>query len=186
MEVTTAERVGERRTRQGALRTEPRAGVRGRRSIAWATTPAIVDRRRRRSRVSWNELRDQVARVAGGLASSASEGRHRRDDDQQPAASSSRSTWRRSRSAAFRSRSTRPPRPSRSSTSVSDAGAKIAIVEARLPRRLQRGARGAAEIEHVIVVDGEGGDHTLEELEEIDPDFDVARDRSTRSSPTTS
>ena len=28
------------------------------------------------------------------------------------------------------------------------------------------------EIEHVIVVDGDGGDHTLEEVEEMDPDFD--------------
>ena len=50
-----------------------------------------------------------------------------------------------------------------------------------VPGAVQQGAQGPAELEHVIVVDGDGGDHTLAELEEMDPDFDPGR-RSSRSS----
>ena len=41
-------------------------------------------------------------------------------------------------------------------------------------RQFNKAREDLPELEHVIVVDGEGGDHTLAELEEMDPDFDPA------------
>jgi long-subunit acyl-CoA synthetase (AMP-forming) len=57
---------------------------------------------------------------------------------------------------------------------VADAGSRVAIVERAFLEGFNR-ARGALPgLEHVIVVDGEGGDHSLAEVEAMDPDFDPA------------
>jgi len=55
-----------------------------------------------------------------------------------------------------------------------DAGARIAFVETAHLERFQEAARDLRDLEHVIVVDGEGGTITLEELERADPEFDPA------------
>ena len=56
---------------------------------------------------------------------------------------------------------------------VSDAGAKIAIVESIFLDTFNEARKELPTIEHVIVIDGDGGDHSLEELEQMDPDFDA-------------
>ena len=48
-----------------------------------------------------------------------------------------------------------------------------------------RRGRAASTLEQVIVVDGEGGDHTLDELMEMDPEFDPAESVESSSGPTT-
>jgi long-chain acyl-CoA synthetase len=57
---------------------------------------------------------------------------------------------------------------------LSDAGAKVAIIESAFLDRFSEARKELPRLEHVIVVDGEGGDHTLEELMAMDPDFDPA------------
>jgi long-subunit acyl-CoA synthetase (AMP-forming) len=56
---------------------------------------------------------------------------------------------------------------------VSDAGAKIAIVEAMFLPVFEKARKNLPQIERVIVIGGEGGDHTIEEIEEMDPGFDL-------------
>jgi long-chain acyl-CoA synthetase len=53
-----------------------------------------------------------------------------------------------------------------------DAGAKIAFVETAFLDNFEKARKDLPELEHVIVVDGEGGEMSLQELEAIDPDFD--------------
>ncbi len=53
-----------------------------------------------------------------------------------------------------------------------DAGARVAVVEAALLEGFERARAELPELEHVVVVGGEGGTHTLAELEELDPGFD--------------
>jgi long-chain acyl-CoA synthetase len=57
---------------------------------------------------------------------------------------------------------------------VSDAESKVAIVETTFLEQFNKARENLPGIEHVIVVDGDGGEHTLEELEAMDPDFDPA------------
>ena len=69
---------------------------------------------------------------------------------------------------------------------LSDAESKVAIVEKAFLEQLQRGARRTCPtLEHVIVVDGEGGDHTLDELEADRPGLRSRPSRRASSSPTT-
>jgi long-chain acyl-CoA synthetase len=56
---------------------------------------------------------------------------------------------------------------------VSDAGARIAIVEAMFLPVFKEALKSLPEIEHLIVIGGEGGDYTIEEIEEMDPGFDL-------------
>ena len=56
---------------------------------------------------------------------------------------------------------------------VSDAGAKIAIVEAPFLEVFEQARKELPQIETVIVIGDEGGDHTLDEVEEMDPEFDL-------------
>jgi long-subunit acyl-CoA synthetase (AMP-forming) len=56
---------------------------------------------------------------------------------------------------------------------VSDAGAKIAVVESQFLDVFNEARKQLPAIEHVIVIGGEGGDYTLDEIEEMDPDFDL-------------
>ena len=60
-------------------------------------------------------------------------------------------------------RSTSSPTPARRSRSSRRCSSTV-FNEAR---------KDLPEIEHVIVIDGDGGDHTLDEVEEMDPDFDL-------------
>ncbi|MGE5858807.1 MAG: AMP-dependent synthetase/ligase, partial [Solirubrobacterales bacterium] len=57
---------------------------------------------------------------------------------------------------------------------VSDAKSKIAIIEKAFLDRFNEARKDLPELEHLIVVDGEGGDYTLDEVMEMDPDFDPA------------
>ena len=55
---------------------------------------------------------------------------------------------------------------------LSDAGARVAVAETALLDGLLQAKRDLPDLEHVIVVDGDGGTHTLEQIEAADPDFD--------------
>jgi len=55
---------------------------------------------------------------------------------------------------------------------LSDAGARVAVVETMFLPQLMAAKEGLPELEHVVVVDGDGGTHTLAELEKADPSFD--------------
>ena len=58
---------------------------------------------------------------------------------------------------------------------LSDAGSRVAFVESMFLPQLLAAKEGLPDLELVIVVDGDGGTHTLEELEAIDPNFDPAK-----------
>ena len=64
--------------------------------------------------------------------------------------------------------------PDQISYVVSDAGAKISIVETMFLDVFSQARKELPEIETLIVVDGDGGDHTLAELEAMDPGFDLS------------
>jgi long-subunit acyl-CoA synthetase (AMP-forming) len=55
---------------------------------------------------------------------------------------------------------------------VSDAGSRIAIIESAFLENFSEAQKSLPDIEHVIVIDGEGGTTTLEELEAANPGFD--------------
>jgi len=61
---------------------------------------------------------------------------------------------------------------------ISDSGAKVAIVETAFIDRLNEARKNLPNLEHVIVVDGEGGTTTLTEIEAADPGFDYAETAS--------
>ena len=50
------------------------------------------------------------------------------------------------------------------------------MVESAFLEVFNKAREDLPELETLIVIDGEGGDHTLESLEQIDPDFDPLRD----------
>ncbi len=54
------------------------------------------------------------------------------------------------------------------------AGAKVAVVETMFLESFNKARKDMPALEHVIVVDGDGGEHTLAEVEAMDPDFDPA------------
>ena len=55
---------------------------------------------------------------------------------------------------------------------VADAGARIAVVEAAFLPQFLEARKELPELEHVVVLDGDGGTITLEEFEAADPGFD--------------
>ncbi len=55
---------------------------------------------------------------------------------------------------------------------VGDAGAKVAIVESAFLEVFEKARAELPELEHLIVMDGEGGTMSFEELMSSDPDFD--------------
>ncbi len=57
---------------------------------------------------------------------------------------------------------------------VGDAGAKVAIVEASYLETFEKAMSELPEVEHLIVLDGEGGTMSFEDLIAIDPEFDDA------------
>ena len=57
---------------------------------------------------------------------------------------------------------------------VGDAGAKVAIVERSFLETFEKAREDLPQVEHLIVLDGEGGTMSFEELIAIDPGFDDA------------
>ncbi len=57
---------------------------------------------------------------------------------------------------------------------VSDAKCRVAIVESAFLERFNEARKNLPGLEHLIVVDGEDGDHSLTEVMEMDPGFDPA------------
>jgi long-subunit acyl-CoA synthetase (AMP-forming) len=54
-----------------------------------------------------------------------------------------------------------------------DAEARVAVVEGTYLEAFERARGELPNLEHVVVVDGEGGTHSFKELEELDPGFDA-------------
>jgi long-chain acyl-CoA synthetase len=123
--------------------------------------------------ITWNELRDRVARVAGGLAALGL-----RNGDTVAMLLSNRPEFIICDLAAV-SLGAVPFSIYQTSSAeqiryvVSDAEARVALVETALLERFAEARRELPEVEHVIVVDGDGADHTLDEVEAMDPGFDV-------------
>ena len=124
-------------------------------------------------RISWNELRDQVGRLAGGLASlGVGKG------DTVALMLNNRPEFIPIDMAAVSLGGVpfsiyQTSSPDQIEYVCSDAGAKVAVVESAFLEVFEQARENLPQIETVIVVDGEGGDHTLASLERIDPDFDV-------------
>jgi long-chain acyl-CoA synthetase len=124
--------------------------------------------------LSWNQLRDRVHRIAGGLANLAVgkgdtvaimlNNRHEFIPCDLAAVSLGGVPFSIYQTSA----------PEQIVHVVSDAGSKVAIVEEAFLERFKEARGQLPDLEHLIVVDGDGGDHTLEELMAMDPDFDPA------------
>jgi long-chain acyl-CoA synthetase len=63
--------------------------------------------------------------------------------------------------------------PDQIAYTVGDAAAKVAVVETAFLEQFQAARSDLPELEHLIVVDGDGGTATLEEIESADPGFDA-------------
>jgi long-chain acyl-CoA synthetase len=132
--------------------------------------PAIVDADG--NVTSWAELRDRVARIAGGLAKlGVGKG------DTVAMMLNNRPEFAACDLAAVSLGGVpfsiyQTSSPEQIQYLVSDAGARVAIVERAFLEVFSKAREELPEVEHLIVVDGEGGDTTLEELEELDSGFD--------------
>jgi long-subunit acyl-CoA synthetase (AMP-forming) len=123
--------------------------------------------------LSWNELAAQVARIAGGLASlGVGKG------DTVALMLANRPEFVACDLAAvalgavpFSIYQTSPPE--QIAYVVGDAGARAAIVEAAFLDVFEQAREELPEVEHLIVVDGEGGTASLAGLEAAEPDFDA-------------
>ena len=54
-----------------------------------------------------------------------------------------------------------------------DADATVMIIESQFLEVFNEAKKDLPSLEHVVVIDGDGGTHTLEDLEGLDPDFDA-------------
>jgi long-subunit acyl-CoA synthetase (AMP-forming) len=122
--------------------------------------------------ISWNELRDRVHRIAGGLAKLGV-----KKGDTVALMLNNRPEFIPCDLAAVSLGAVpfsiyQTSSPEQIEYVVSDAETKVAIVETMFLKQFMKARENLPGIEKVIVVDGDGGDHTLEELEEMDPDFD--------------
>ena len=122
--------------------------------------------------ISWNELRDQVGRIAGGLASLGV-----RKGDTVAIMLNNRPEFFALDMAAVSLGAVpfsiyQTSSPEQIQYVVSDAEARVAVVESSFLEAFSKAREGLAQLETLIVIDGDGGDHTLESLEAIDPDFD--------------
>jgi len=124
--------------------------------------------------LDWNELRDRMHRIAGGLSKLGL-----RKGDTVALMLNNRWEFIPSDLAAV-SLGAVPYSIYQTSSAeqiqylVSDAKSRIAIVEGAFLDRFLEARGELPELEHVIVVDGEGGDHTFDELMQMDPEFDPA------------
>jgi long-chain acyl-CoA synthetase len=124
--------------------------------------------------LSWNELRDRAHRIAGGLAKLGV-----KKGDTVALMLGNRWEFIPSDLAAVSLGAVpfsiyQTLAPEQIQYVVSDAGARIAIIESAYLEQFNEARKDLPDLEHVIVVDGEGGEHTLDELMEMDPDFDPA------------
>jgi long-subunit acyl-CoA synthetase (AMP-forming) len=127
-----------------------------------------------RRQVTWRELSDRIGRIAGGLASlGVSKG------DTVALMLNNRPEFIPIDLAAvslgavpFSIYQTSSPEQIR--YVCSDAGVKVAIVEAAFLDVFKEARNELPAIETLVVIDGEGGDQTLETLERVDPEFDAA------------
>jgi long-chain acyl-CoA synthetase len=124
--------------------------------------------------LTWNQLRDTVHRIAGGLAK-LGVGR----GDTVAIMLNNRWEFIPSDLAAVSLGAVpfsiyQTSAPEQIQFLLSDAESSVVITEQAFVERVQAARGDLPGLEHVIVVDGEGGDHMLEELMEMDPDFDPA------------
>jgi long-chain acyl-CoA synthetase len=175
MEVTTAERVrAEERYASGGEGNEPAA-----RNLVEAflnTVDKHGDEPALRTKddtwATWNELRDRVARIAGGLASlGVSKG------DTVAMLLNNRPEFVACDLAAVSLGAVpfsiyQTASPDQIAYQLGDAGATVAITESSLLDRLEKAKEAGAEIEEIVVVDGDGGTRSLDDLMDADPDFD--------------
>jgi long-subunit acyl-CoA synthetase (AMP-forming) len=125
-------------------------------------------------RITWNELRDRVARIAGGLASlGVGKGNTvalmlNNRPEFMPIDLAAVSLG----AVPFSIYQTSSPE--QIEYVCADAGARVAIVESAFLDVFSTARASLPKIETLVVIDGEGGDHTLESLEQLDPGFDVS------------
>jgi long-subunit acyl-CoA synthetase (AMP-forming) len=135
--------------------------------------PAIIDEAREKE-LNWNELRDLVHSIAGGLAKlGVSRG------DTVAIMLGNRWEFIPTDLAAVSLGAIpfsiyQTYAPEQIEYLLSDAESKLVITEQAYLDNVEEARKGVSTLENVIVVDGDGGDLTLEELMEMDPDFDPA------------
>jgi long-subunit acyl-CoA synthetase (AMP-forming) len=124
--------------------------------------------------ISWNELRDQVHRLAGGLAKLGV-----KKGDTVALMLNNRPEFIPADLAAVSLGGVpfsvyQTSSPEQIQYVIDHAGAKVAIVETAFLEQFNKARESLPKLEHLVVLDGKGGDHTFEELEAMDPDFDPA------------
>ena len=124
--------------------------------------------------ISWNDLRDKVHRIAGGLAKLGV-----KKGDTVTLMLNNRPEFIPCDLAAVALGGIpfsiyQTSSPEQIQYVCSDAGTKVAIIEKMFLEQFNKAREELPELEHVIVVDGDGDQTTLEELEAMDPDFDPA------------
>jgi long-chain acyl-CoA synthetase len=124
--------------------------------------------------ITWNELRDRVHRIAGGLAKLGVE-----KGDTVAIMLNNRPEFIPCDLAVVSLGGVpfsiyQTSSPDQIQYVVSDAGSKVAIVESAFLEQFSEAQKELPDLEHLVVLDGDGGDHTLRELDEADPDFDPA------------
>jgi len=65
--------------------------------------------------------------------------------------------------------------PEQIAYAAGDAGARVAIVETAFMEQFEVARKDLPLLEHLIVLDGDGGTTTLEQIESAEPDFDPAQ-----------
>src|SRR3954463_10008613 len=124
--------------------------------------------------ITWSELRDRVGRIAGGLASLGGQ-----KGDTVALMLNNRPEFIPLDLAAVSLGAVpfsiyQTSSPEQIQYVVSDAQAKVAVVEKAFLDVFNKAREELPDIETLVVIDGDGGDHTLESLEALDPDFDVS------------
>jgi long-chain acyl-CoA synthetase len=125
------------------------------------------------TRITWTELRERVHRIAGGLAS-LGVGK----SDTVAIMLNNRPEFIPIDMAAVSLGAVpfsiyQTSSPEQIEYVVSDAGAKLAIIERAFLDVFNRAREQLPQIETLIVIDGDEGDHTLADLERMDPEFDA-------------
>ncbi len=124
--------------------------------------------------LTWNEVRAKVARIAGGLAAlGVAKG------DTVAIMLNNRTEFIPIDLAAVSLGAVpfsiyQTSSPEQIQYVVSDAEAKVAIVEKEFLDVFNKAREDLPKVEMLVVIDGDGGDHTLESLEALDPDFDTS------------
>ena len=135
--------------------------------------PAIIDEARDKE-LSWNELQETVHRIAGGLAKL---GVGRGDT----VAIMLGNRWEfipvdlaAVSLGAIPFSIYQTYAPEQIEYILSDAESKLVVTEEAYLDNVKTAREGLSTLENVIVVDGDGGDLTLDEVMEMDPEFDPA------------